>query len=121
MSSHIKGIVIKGKGEARTLGYPTANIEYEATQSPDSGVWACYVTRGAVRHEALAVIGMWRQSNGLASLETHILDFDQNLYGSELSVELVEKIRDLEKFTGVEALIERIKEDIIGARKTFDR
>lgn len=110
---------MRGKGEARTLGYPTANIDYESTEILGAGVWLCSLWFAEKKYQGLAIIDMWKQPNGLPSLEVHILDFDRDLYGEKLSVELLEKIRDLEKFTNVEALLQRIKQDIVTARGIF--
>lgn len=103
---------MRGKGEARTLGYPTANIDYQSAQPPEAGVWLCYVVFEEKKLPGLAVIDMWKLPNGLPSIEVHILDFDRDLYGEKIEVNLISKLRDLQKFTGVEKLIERIKEDI---------
>jgi riboflavin kinase/FMN adenylyltransferase len=113
----LRGIVVKGKGEARTLGYPTANIQYELSHTISSGVWLCTVLYGQQRLAGLAVVGMWRLENGLPSVEVHILDFELDIYGKQMDICLVKKIRDLEKFMGIDALIKRIEEDIVVARR----
>jgi riboflavin kinase/FMN adenylyltransferase len=115
----VTGIVVRGKGEARTIGYPTANIDYESTEILGAGVWLCSLWFAEKKYHGLAIIDMWKQPNGLPSLEVHILDFDRDLYGEKLSVELLEKIRDLEKFTNIETLLQRIKQDIVTARGIF--
>lgn len=113
----IHGTVVAGKGEARTLGYPTANIAYEHETALNAGVYHAHVVAQGGEYAALAVVGMWKLENGLPSIEAHILDFDGDLYGKELKVEIREKIRELEAFSSVETLIERIKLDVEAARR----
>ncbi len=113
----VQGIVVKGKGEARTLGYPTANIDYESLQIISPGVWLCSVLHNQQRLVGLAVVGMWKLANDLSSVEVHILDFEEDIYGQHVEVYLIKKIRNLEKFTGTDALIKRIEEDIVMARR----
>lgn len=116
----IQGVIVKGKGEARTLGYPTANINYEFAENLEAGIWTCFVVHNEQKYQAVAVIGMWKLGNGLPSVEIHILDFNEDIYGSIITVTIDKKLRDLQKFTGVENLIEQIKQDIIEARKEFN-
>jgi riboflavin kinase/FMN adenylyltransferase len=114
------GTVVKGKGEGRKLGYPTANLEYAMEEKLEHGVWLCEAdVDGELKH-GLAVIGMWKLPNGLPSLEVHLLDFDQDLYGKALSVSLPGKLRDLQPFTDSKQLVAQIKEDIADARAAFD-
>lgn len=112
----IKGKVVPGKGEARQLGYPTANIEYSSSLSPEAGVWVCRIEG---KGNGLAVMGMWLQANGLPSLEVHILDFEGNLYEQELEVTLEKKIRDLMPFTNGNDLVKQIENDVQQAREYF--
>ncbi|MEN9557788.1 MAG: hypothetical protein RL141_157 [Candidatus Parcubacteria bacterium] len=116
----LKGIVIAGRGLARGLGYPTANIEYMSSTPPESGVWTCTVDLGGEPMPALAVIGMWPLENGCPSLEVHLLGtVQEELYGKTLSITLHAKLRDLVAFSTTEALIEQIKKDIEAARSFF--
>ena len=127
---HLQGIVVRGKGEARTIGYPTANIEYGSqeapgtfegpataqTEAPSAGVWTCTVELDGRPLNGLAVIGMWTQSNGLPSLETYILDFDQDLYGKNVTVSLKRKLHEIIRFPDVADLIRLIEQDVVAAR-----
>lgn len=115
----VTGPVIKGKGEARTLGFPTANIDYTSTEVAEGGVWTCFVEYEGKKLEGLAVVDMWKQPNGLPSIETHILDFNRDLYGQTITATLVSKIRSLQKFASLADLAIKIKEDIVIARKEF--
>lgn len=113
----IQGVVVAGKGEARTLGYPTANIVYEHEMVLEPGVYYAKADVNGNEYRALAVVGMWTLENGLPSVEVHILDFEGDLYEKELKIEIHEKLRELEAFSSVETLIERIKLDVEAARR----
>ena len=122
----LQGIVVRGKGEARTIGYPTANIEYDLrtprafeayVEAPSAGVWTCTIEVDGRSLNGLAVIGMWTQANGLPSLEVYILDFDQDLYGKNISVSLKTKLHEIIRFPDVADLIRLIEQDVVAARK----
>lgn len=115
----IRGVVVHGKKEARTLGYPTANLEYASSGSVEHGVWTCWAIMNGVRHQGLAVIGMWHLAEGAPSAEVHILDFNQDIYGETLEVVLGERLRPLEAFENVEKLKWQIEQDVQQARKKF--
>lgn len=119
MAIEVRGKVVTGKGEARKLGYPTANIDYQAATPFESGVWTCYVKFSDMTKPGLAVVGMWRQADGSPSLEVHIMDFAGDVYGQELVVGLQEKLRDLKSFPTVEELVKAIEQDIEEARTRF--
>lgn len=115
----VRGTVVTGKGEARKLGYPTANIAYQSTSSLEPGVWTCYVKFPEMTKPGLAVIGMWPHADGSPSLEVHIMDFAEDVYGQELIVGLQEKLRDLKSFATVDELVKAIENDIAEARTRF--
>jgi riboflavin kinase/FMN adenylyltransferase len=117
----IQGIVVPGKQEARTLGYPTANIEYSSSDSVKSGVWTCWIMVEGKRYQGVAVIGMWRLASGEPSLEVHILDFSQEIYRQVVEVEIGTFLRPLEKFESIDQLKEQIQLDIERAREQFSR
>ncbi len=115
----LRGVVVHGKKEARTLGYPTANIEYFSSEQPESGVWTCWVTVDEKLYQGLAVVDMWQLANGCPSLEVHILDFSQEVYGKQVEVALGERLRALAKFEGLEKLKQQIEEDVKRGREWF--
>lgn len=112
----LSGVVVEGKKEARKLGYPTANLEYCSAIHSDKGVWICWSTLKGKRYPALAVVGMWQLATGEPSLEIHILDFTENIYGQVVDVSLEKWIRPLEKFPNIEDLKIQIEKDIQTAR-----
>lgn len=116
-----KGTVVRGKGEARTLGFPTANIAYECPMVPRKGVWFCEVDAVGRKFDGLAVVGMWNLPSDLPSVEVHLLDMSEDLYGQTLSVHFRAFCRELEKFPTVDALIEQIHADVVAARTYFSQ
>lgn len=108
----IRGMVVRGKGEGRKLGYPTANLEYQVLTHPEPGVYAARVLLDGKIARGAAIVGMWRLENGCPSVEVHLLEHVGDLYGRELQVVLYEKIRGLQSFPHQEALIACIEKDI---------
>lgn len=115
----IRGTVVKGKGEGKKLGFPTANLDYASEVVVESGVYAARALSGGRALRAAAVIGMWK-SDGKPSVEVHLIGEiersrdreDRDLYGQEIVVALIEKIRDLKKFENEDELIAQIRDDI---------
>jgi len=112
-----QGVVVKGEGRGRKLGFRTANIQSTKKILPKIGVYASKIIYR--NQEFLGVTNIGRQptfhqfdENYPITLETHILDFNQDIYGEEIEVFLVKRIRDEKKFSNVESLISQIQEDI---------
>lgn len=118
----IFGTVVKGRGIGRGLGFPTANIEPENELMPPPGVYAAYTKIqnsefSVQRFESALFIGERKTFNDPEPvIESYLFDFDGNLYGQQLEVCLVKKIRDVAPFPSKEALIEQIKKDIAQIR-----
>ncbi|MCP4913862.1 MAG: riboflavin biosynthesis protein RibF [Oligoflexia bacterium] len=111
----LTGMVKKGDGRGRTIGFPTANIGVDHKRIiPSSGVYATYVSIKGVKFKAVTNIGTNPTfiDDGTISIETHILDFDNDIYGEELIVSFLYKIRDEKKFSSANDLVEQIKIDI---------
>lgn len=115
----IKGTVVRGKQEATKLGYPTANVEYLSDSQIESGVWSCWLEIDGVRHEAAGVVGMWALGNGCPSVEAHILDFSEDLYGRTVEVVFGERLRPLQSFISLDILKQQIAEDLTNIRAWF--
>ena len=108
------GIVEHGLGQGRLLGFPTANLHLpDYKLLPKNGVYFGTASFDKQKHKAVINIGN-RPSLGSrpVGLEAHLLNFDGDLYGKKLSVELVKRLRDEIKFDSVDALKEQIKKDI---------
>lgn len=116
----LSGIVQKHLRRGTKLGYPTANIKVNM-DSPD-GIFVGYVTIDTTRYPAIIFIGKaltFDEHDKKA--EVYILDFDEDIYGKEIAVEVLEKIRDNIKFNNAEELIEQMQEDERQAREFFEK
>lgn len=111
---HVRGIVQHGAGKGRLLGYPTANIP--ATAPAPSGIYAARVRIGADAPYRAAAFG--DPARGI--LEAHLLDFDDDLYGLEIEVELLRKLRENRAFESEASLRQAIAEDVSAVREYFD-
>jgi riboflavin kinase / FMN adenylyltransferase len=114
----IAGEIVQGAGRGRELGFPTANVKPDRGVLVASGVYACRVLIGGERHAAVVNIGM-RPTFGEATLvvEAHLLDFSGSLYGRQVGLEFISRLRDERRFQGPEALREQIGRDIAAARE----
>jgi riboflavin kinase / FMN adenylyltransferase len=115
----ISGRVIEGDKLGRTLGFPTANLEIAGLILPPCGVYAAAVEVGGKAHHAVLNIGRRPTLNNPAPplrFEAHILDYTGDLYGHELEVTPVKKLREEQKFSGLDELKAQIGRDIRAAR-----
>lgn len=116
------GRVAHGEKRGREMGYPTANIAIHRKQTPVSGI---FVTRmfglaeGPVDGVSSLGVRPTFEGDGKAVLEVHLFNFKRMIYGQNVVVEFLHKIRDEEKFDNMEALIEKIHEDAGLAREWF--
>jgi riboflavin kinase/FMN adenylyltransferase len=119
----LQGPVVRGDGRGRELGFPTANIAVPADLAlPPYGIYVTRAYVGEVGLPACTSIGIRPTFAGREMVvETYILDFDGDLYGKELRIELLHRLRDEEKFPTVEALVEAMHRDILQAREYFAR
>lgn len=118
----ISGRIIKGAGRGKQIGIPTANLDINPQRiHPKTGVYATYVTVDSNRWEAVTNIGFNPTFNDEEQIhiESHLLDFDQDIYGKEIKLEFVNKIRKEIKFSSVNELVTQIKKDIETARSLF--
>ncbi|MBS4022413.1 MAG: bifunctional riboflavin kinase/FAD synthetase [Dethiobacter sp.] len=124
----LRGTVVHGDGRGRQLGFPTANV----LTSPDviSLGHGVYLTRVSFTAEEGQKEQFWALTNvgkrptfckGEPSVEVHLLDLKKNLYGRELNVRFLQKIREEKMFTGPEELTEQIKNDVVRARRLIAR
>lgn len=103
---HITGIVVEGAKRGRSIGFPTANLKVPGDKLlPSVGVYACFVKFDGKDHKGMVNIGFNPTFDGLGlHVEVNIFGFDGNLYGKEIELEMVKKIRDEQKFDGIDAL-----------------
>ena len=120
---YIDGVVVEGDRRGRTIGCPTANLRTENELLPPHGVYATTVTIDGVFHSAMTNIGVRPtvDHSGRLSVETHIFDFDRDLYGKTIRLSFVLRLRDERTFESLAALKTQIATDSIRARVLFDR
>ncbi|GIU45821.1 riboflavin biosynthesis protein [Shewanella sairae] len=109
----LSGRVAHGQKIGRTIGFPTANIALKRKVTPVRGVFAVklYWDNSDI-YEGVANVGFRPTVNGqVCQLEVHLFDFDGDLYGKAVEVELVAKIRDEQPFGSLDALKKQIKDD----------
>jgi riboflavin kinase/FMN adenylyltransferase len=117
------GAVLKGDGLGRKLGFPTANLDIAGLLTPPRGVYAVHAHEAGRTHRAVLNIGVRPTiQSGAPELrvEAHLLDFNGELYGKELELSFVEKLRDEQKFPTVEVLKAQIRSDIERAVRLFE-
>jgi len=119
----IDGHVEHGAQLGRTLGYPTANIHLRERASPIHGIFAVRIGigEGPCSWPGVASLGVRPTVNEVAEplLEAHLFDFSGDLYGMRIAVEFVRKLRDEEKFDGLDALTVQMRKDEIAARQAL--
>lgn len=110
----LSGIVVRGNHLGRKIGFPTANITVLDAQKliPAIGVYAVNVLVKETRYKGMLNIGVRPTIDGVQkTIEVHIFDFDQDVYGEEVSVEFMKWIRDERKFDSLEALKQQLVQD----------
>lgn len=116
----IPGTVVAGAGRGKQLGIPTANLEvWEERAYPRRGVYACYAQVGEERLPAVTNVGVrptFEGDNDLPVIETHLLDFERNLYEQVVRLQFIDRLRDERRFSGADELLVQVKRDIETAR-----
>jgi riboflavin kinase/FMN adenylyltransferase len=117
----VTGIVEVGDKRGRELGFPTANLSvWHEKIIPTAGVYACWAKTLGEKMPAVTNIGVrptFESTPVSPRVETHLLDFDQEIYGERIQLEFVDRIRDEQKFTSIEDLTTQIQKDLIEARR----
>jgi riboflavin kinase/FMN adenylyltransferase len=119
----ITGRVQTGQRLGRKLGFPTANLALHRKVVPLWGIFAVRVHGpGLVAHPAVANLGTRPTLNGTVPLlEVHLFDFDGELYGRNLDVDFIARLRDEVRFDSLEALVEQMHRDAAEARARLHR
>ncbi len=112
----ITGEIVKGDGRGRILGYKTANLKIDPERMiPKCGVYITKTLYNGLIYDSLTSVGYNPTFKNLKDgirIETHILNFDKEIYGEMIRVFFVERIRDEKKFLNKEDLIEQIASDV---------
>ncbi len=115
----VSGKIIHGDKRGSTIGFPTANIKLEPNVLL-SGVYAVSTYINKRKYFAVANIGNRPTFDGEKYLfEAHIFDFSSNLYGKRMEFDIISKIRDTRKFSGIDELKKYINKDIKSAKEIF--
>lgn len=115
----VRGVVLKGLGRGRQIGFPTANINVgEKRIYPALGVYVTQtIYRGMVYHSVTNVgVNPTFGNSRKVSIETNIFDFDNDIYGEKIEVAFLKRIREERKFSSVNELISQISKDVQFAR-----
>ena len=121
-----RGIVEKGRGLGKKIGWPTANLKIDGRKFlPSLGVYASWASIANKNERFSAVMNIGPQPtidpNSLSGVEVHLLDKEINLLGHELIIEPVHKLRLQEKFESVDALSKQISLDAILAKEILTK
>jgi riboflavin kinase / FMN adenylyltransferase len=117
---HLEGVVVKGEGRGKKIGFPTANIQVSGDLVvPQKGVYVTRTNYKGMMYNSITNIGhnpTFQDTNHL-HIETHVFDFDYDVYGESLDIEFLKKIREEKKFPTVNDLIAQIKTDVAWAKE----
>lgn len=121
----IESIVVQGKQLGNTLGFPTANINYDSTKAlPKPGVYITLTEVDGKSFPSISNVGynptVESNNNKKIKIETNLLDYSDSLYGEKIRVYFIKKVRDEKTFRSLEDLKEQITKDVHTARKYFD-
>jgi riboflavin kinase/FMN adenylyltransferase len=120
----LRGTVVRGEGRGRSIGFPTANLGGIDTLIPADGVYATivYLDDSSEPIPSATHIGPNATFGAqVQTVEAHLLDFEGDLYGRRLEVELLSRIRPTIKFDGLDPLLSQMKQDVVEARAIIDR
>jgi riboflavin kinase/FMN adenylyltransferase len=117
----LRGPVMHGDGRGQKLSIPTANIDYPREKIvPANGIYAAWAWVDDVKYMAAVNIGTnptFTPDKKTSTVEAHILDFSGDIYGKDVKVEFVTRLRDEVKFDSVHALVREIQQDIKQTRR----
>jgi riboflavin kinase/FMN adenylyltransferase len=115
---NLSGEVISGHRRGRDLGFPTANLRPDKALIPARGIYAVrLLLEGKARQGVLNIGFNPTFSDNALSVEVHIFDFDEDIYGKRLEILFIDRIRDEMKFDGPAQLVEQIRRDVETAGK----
>ena len=116
----LNGRVVGGKQIGRKIGYPTANLYVNSEYVlPKMGVYAGYVMIDNLRYQSMISVGLnpTVKDDRIISIESHIFDFDRDIYNKDVSFVFVQYLRPELKFNSLNGLIAQLKDDEIECRR----
>ena len=111
----LQGKVVHGKALGRTVGMPTANIEVaNLSELPECGVYATSILVNGTKYLSVTNIGLRPtvDQEQTVTVEVHILDFDQDIYGQAVELEICKFLRPIQKFDSLEEVQKQVEKDI---------
>ncbi len=113
----LAGSVVAGQRRGQTLGFPTANLDRMRTLVPGNGVYAVRAMHAGKTWPAAANVGPNPTfGEDARKIEVHLIGFAGDLYGQELTVDFIEKLRDTRPFGSVQELVAQVRADVERAR-----
>jgi riboflavin kinase/FMN adenylyltransferase len=110
----LNGTVVHGDKRGRTIGFPTANLQTDEYTLPKVGVYAVEAQVDDTKYFAMANVGFkptFKDNQPKPSLEVHIFDFHEEIYGKTVRISWLERIRDEKKFNSIDELIKQLQDD----------
>ncbi len=119
----IDGAIVEGAKRGREMGFPTANLSTENDLIPPHGVYATTITIDGAVHPSVTNIGTRPtfEDQTATVVETHVINQSMDLYGRQIRLAFIQRLRDERKFPDLEALQEQIATDVRRAGRLFDR
>lgn len=114
------GIVVHGEKRGRTIGFPTANLEIPTDKIvPGNGVYAVSVQHKGKIYQGMMNIGKRPTFDAEKTIEVHILDFEEDIYGETLTIKCHHFLRHVQKFDGIATLVAQLEADRLAVRQYF--
>lgn len=121
----LQGLVAHGDHRGRTIGFPTANLNYAREKVvPAGGIYACWAYVGNEKHQAAVNIGTnptFTPDKQTLNVEAYLLDFDRDIYDEMVHLEFVARLRDELKYDSADALVKQIQKDVKQTREILEK
>lgn len=113
----IPGPVVKGYKTGQAIGFPTANLDTSRVQIPGTGVYAVWIRHQGEKYNGVVNVGFNPTfGRDTLSVEAHIFDFEEKIYGQEIEIVFIRRIRNEKKFDSADQLVGQIRKDIEAAK-----